>query len=83
MARPTADAVWPWPEARLAYGNAVLPEAMIAAGTVLDDATLRQQGLDLLGWLLAHEMADGHISVTPAGGGGRGRRRPAFRPTAH
>ena len=78
MARPTGDAAWPWPELRLAYGNAVLPEAMIAAGTVLDDATLRQQGLDLLGWLLAHEMADGHISVTPTGGAAAGEVGPRF-----
>jgi hypothetical protein len=78
MPRPTSDAAWPWPEPRLTYGNAVLPEAMLAAGVVLDDATLRQQGLDLLGWLLAHETADGHISVTPAGGGGVGEMGPRF-----
>jgi hypothetical protein len=54
------------------------PEAMIAAGVVLDRATLRQQGLDLLGWLLAHETLDGHLSVTPAGGAGPDDLRPAF-----
>ena len=27
-----ADPRWPWPEPRLAYANAVLPEALIAAG---------------------------------------------------
>jgi len=78
MGRPTVGAAWPWPEVRLTYANAVLPEAMIAAGVVLDDASLRQQGLDLLGWLLAHETADGHMSVTPAGGAGPGETGPRF-----
>jgi hypothetical protein len=78
LPRPASDPAWPWPEPRLTYGNAVLPEAMLAAGVVLDDATLRQQGLDLLGWLLAHEMHDGHLSVTPAGGGGVGDVGPRF-----
>jgi hypothetical protein len=78
MARPSGDAAWPWPEDRLTYANGALPEAMIAAGVVLDDATLRQQGLDLLGWLLAHETVDGHISVTPAGGAGAGEVGPRF-----
>ena len=35
---PNGDADWPWPEPRLTYANAVLPEAMIAAGVALDDA---------------------------------------------
>ena len=30
--RRTADPAWPWPEPRLTYANAVLAEAMIAAG---------------------------------------------------
>ena len=70
--------VWPWPEPRLAYANAVLPEAMIAAGTVLDRPALQRQGLDLLAWLLDHETVDGHLSVTPVGGGSDGDSRPAF-----
>jgi hypothetical protein len=78
MARPTGDAAWPWPEVRLTYSNAVLPEAMMAAGVALDDASLRQQGLDLLGWLLDHETVDGHISVTPARGAGVGEAGPRF-----
>ena len=32
----TDDPAWPWPEPRLTYANAVLPEAMIAAGASLD-----------------------------------------------
>ena len=69
---------WPWPEPRLAYANAVLPEAMIAAGVALHDTRLRQDGLHLLGWLLDHETTGGHLSVTPVGGSGPDSTRPAF-----
>jgi len=72
------DGVWPWPEPRLAYANAVIPEAMIAAGSLLERPTLLRRGLDLLAWLLDHETIDGHLSVTPAGGSAPGAARPAF-----
>jgi hypothetical protein len=75
---PNNDPAWPWPEPRLAYANAVIPEAMIAAGTALDDSTLRQRGLDLLAWLVELETADGHLSPTPVGGRGAGDARPGF-----
>ena len=76
IAAPNGDPAWPWPEPRLTYANAVLAEAMIAAGVALDDATLRQRGLDLLAWLVEYETADGHLSPTPVGGQ-RCRGRPA------
>jgi hypothetical protein len=72
------DAAWPWPEPRLTYANAVLPEAMIAAGAALDDTSLCQRGLDLLAWLLALETADGHLSPTPVAGRGPEDARPGF-----
>lgn len=75
---PNNDPAWPWPEPRLTYANAVLAEAMIAAGVALDDATLRQRGLDLLGWLIEYETSDGHLSPTPAGGRGAEDARPGF-----
>jgi hypothetical protein len=78
LAAPNGDSSWPWPEPRLAYGNAVLAEAMIAAGVALDDMALQQRGLDLLGWLLDYETADGHLSPTPVGGRGAEDVRPAF-----
>jgi hypothetical protein len=78
VAKPNGDAAWPWPEPRLTYANAVLAEAMIAAGVALDDSTLRQQGLGLLGWLLEYETAGGHLSPTPAAGRGPDDFRPAF-----
>ncbi len=72
------DDAWPWPEARLAYANAVIPEAMIAAGSLLDRPGLARRGLDLLAWLLDHETIDRHLSVTPSGGSAPGAVRPAF-----
>jgi hypothetical protein len=78
IAAPTGDRSWPWPEPRLTYANGVLVEAMIAAGVALDDATLRQRGLDLLAWLIDHETGDGHLSPTPVGGRGADDVRPAF-----
>ena len=78
IAAPNGDPAWPWPEPRLTYANAVLAEAMIAAGVALDDPTLRQRGLDLLGWLVEYETADGHFSPTPVAGRGAEDVRPAF-----
>jgi hypothetical protein len=69
---------WPWPEPRLSYANAVLPEAMIAAGVGLGRPDLVDDGLDLLAWLLDYETTGGHLSVTPVGGSGPGGTRPAF-----
>ena len=78
IAAPNGDRSWPWPEPRLTYANAVLAEAMIAAGVALDDPALRQRGLDLLGWLIEYETADGHLSPTPVAGRGAEDVRPAF-----
>ncbi|HPX36721.1 MAG TPA: glycosyltransferase [Mycobacterium sp.] len=75
---PNGDLAWPWPEPRLTYANAVLPEAMIATGSALEDVELQRRGLDLLAWLVNHETADGHLSPTPAGGSGPGDTRPGF-----
>ena len=66
------DESWGWPEARLTYANAVLAEALIAAGGPLGRAELVESGLAMLGWLLERETVDGHLSVTPAGGAGPG-----------
>ena len=78
VAKPNGHSAWPWPEKRLTYANAVLPEAMIAAGVALDDSSLRQQGLDLLGWLVEYETAGDCLSPTPAAGRGPDDLRPAF-----
>lgn len=72
------DHQWPWPEPRLTYANAVLPEALIAIADRLDDAALMDQGLALLQWLLALQTRDGHISVVPACGWAPPEPLPAF-----
>ena len=71
IAAPNGDRSWPWPEPRLTYANAVLAEAMIAAGVALDDATLRQRGLDLLAWLIEYETAR-RSPVADSGGAAEG-----------
>lgn len=78
VADANGNGEWPWPEARLSYANAVLAEAMIAAGGALDDEALCQRGLDLLGWLIGQETSDGHLSPTPVGGWTAGEPRPGF-----
>jgi len=65
---PTDEPVRPWLEPRLSYANAVLPDALLAAGSALGRDELIQRGLDLLSWLVDRELIDGHLSVTPAGG---------------
>lgn len=72
------DDAWPWPEPRLAYANAVLPEALIAAGDLLGRADIADDGLELLRWLLDRETVDGHLSPTPVGGAGPDDHAPAF-----
>ena len=43
IGRPAADAGWPWPEPRLSYANAALPEALLAAGAALDSTVARRR----------------------------------------
>jgi hypothetical protein len=66
------DPAWPWPEARLAYANAALTEALLAAGHALGQPAVVADGLTLLGWLLDRESVHGHLSLTPVGGSGPG-----------
>ncbi len=74
----TGSAAWPWPESRLTYANATLPEALMAAGEYLHDARALDDGLALLDWLLDLETSGSHLSVTPAGGWALGEVRPGF-----
>jgi hypothetical protein len=78
IGRPARTAVWPWPEARLTYANAVLAEVHLAAGTYLGDGRLVDSGLRLLGWLMEQETQDGHLSTTPVGGWTIGEARTGF-----
>jgi len=78
IGEPSDDATWPWPAPRLSYANAAIAEAIIAAGERLGRDHLVSNGLRMLGWLLTGETRDGHLSVVPSGGWGRGEERPAF-----
>lgn len=67
-----------WPEARLRYANAVLPECLLAAGAALNHSHFQRTGLRLLEWLVAAETAAaGHFSFTPTDTRS-GRTRPGF-----
>jgi hypothetical protein len=75
---PGADPRWSWPEPRLRYANANLPETLIAAGSLLGEAQALADGLLMLGWLLEVETSGSHLSVTPVGGWAIGEPRPGF-----
>jgi len=71
--------VWPWPEKRLTYSNAVIPQMLIVVGRDLRLQSFLIEGLRLLRWLIAIETGtSGWFSVTPAGGWGVGETRPGF-----
>ncbi len=67
---------WPWPEARLSYASALLPDALIALGEV--DGGFADDGLALLRWLADHVIVAGRMSVVPAHGYMVGDARPGF-----
>jgi hypothetical protein len=69
---------WAWPEPRLTYANAAVPEVLVAAGALLGHDDRLERGLDLLGWLLQVQTDDGHLSVVPVGGRGPGQTGPGF-----
>ncbi len=73
-----SDETWPWPEPRLTYANAALPEALVAAGAALGRQAVLDDGLVLLRWLLVRETIGGHLSPTPVGGAGPTDRAPRF-----
>lgn len=70
------DDPWAWPEPRLRYANAVLPEALLAAGTAMDSPRIVSHGLGMLRFLVGVETTGGHLSVT--GTGGRGPAQTAI-----
>lgn len=78
LQRPGSDPAWPWPEDRLTYANAVLPEAMLVISRAFMDDDLRDDGLQLLEWLVQEQTVGGHLSVVPSTGRARGDRRPGF-----
>lgn len=78
LPRPRPSSSWPWPEARLSYANAVIPQAMVAIGTELEDEDLLRDGLHLLRWLVAEQTTGEHLSLVPTGGRAPGDVHPGF-----
>lgn len=70
--RANASADWYWPEDVLAYDNARLPHALIAAGHRLADAEMLGEGLRALDWYAGELDIDGPWLQLV---GHRGRRR--------
>lgn len=62
------DGHWCWPERRLTYANASLADAVVAAGAVLGDDQVLDDGLSMLEWLLDRWSRSGHLSVTGSEG---------------
>jgi hypothetical protein len=75
---PGRSPAWRWPEPRLRYANAVLPETLLLAGSLLNEPRWLDDGLTMLRWLLDVETNGDHISVTPVDGWGPGEERPGF-----
>jgi hypothetical protein len=69
---------WPWPETRLSYANALLPEASLSAAIVNDDPHRASSALDQLRWLVERQTLDGHFSFTPVGGCDAASKPPMF-----
>ena len=79
---PPQDDRWPWPEPRLRYANAALPEALLAAGAATDNPRVVARGLSMLRFLVDVETSRGHLSVTGTDGRGPAQRSAAIRPAA-
>jgi hypothetical protein len=69
---------WLWPEERLTYDNARIPECYLALGEVTGNEHLCGDGLRLLEWLAEIERHGDHFSFTPATGRGPTDRSPLF-----
>lgn len=72
------DPHWPWPEPRLRYANAAVPEALILGGAALGDPAMTARGLTLLDFLLRTETRGGVLSPTGTQGRGPNTRGPLF-----
>ncbi len=72
------DTRWPWPEPRLTYANALLPEALLALAHARGDTGGVERALRLLAWLVAEETRGDHFSFVPTAGRGPLEHGPAF-----
>ena len=69
---------WAWPEPRLTYANGAISEAMMLAGTHVNDHHLVRQGRHSLEWLWQLQYMGGRLSVVPHRGWMPGDALPAF-----
>jgi hypothetical protein len=68
LARFQEGSVWPWPESRLTYENALPARALIVAGQTFRSQPMIDTGLRVLDWLIKIQTTtDGHLS--PIGNG--------------
>ena len=69
---------WIWPESRLTYDNARLPQCLIGLGVTLERPETVKDGLSLLTWLVGLERDQDRFSFASVGGRGPGDTKPAF-----
>jgi hypothetical protein len=67
---------WPWRQARVGPRAAVLPHALLCVGEALGDGASLDLGLEVLGWLVDLQMADGRLQPLPARGWSAGEPLP-------
>jgi hypothetical protein len=76
--RPGQSEAWRWSEPRLAYANALLPEAMLAIASATARDHQARRALLCLDWLVREETLGQHFSFTPVGGRGPSDGKPGF-----
>lgn len=75
-----ASAAWPWFEEALTYFNAVLPHALVAAGTSMHRDDMVETGVAALDWLVRIQRGEGEC-FSPIGNRGfyhRGKEKAHF-----
>jgi hypothetical protein len=74
----SGTAHWPWPEPRLTYANAILPEVLMLAGRHLGRQQWVRRGMLLLSWLVDVQSVGDRFSLIPHRGWASGDVLPAF-----
>ncbi len=78
LPRSKGAGAWSWPEPRLTYANALLPDAAISVALAMGSRRRVNEALGLLGWLVEQEKIEHHFSFTPVGGRAQGESKPKF-----
>jgi hypothetical protein len=76
--RTPTTTTWPWPEPRLTYANAVIPEVLMLGGFHLQRGAQMRLGMFMLNWLIETQMNGDHFSPIPHKGWAPGDALPAF-----